>query len=436
MDKFSCYYEQANTLWVAYSGGLDSQVLLHKLWSNTKLRPKIKALHINHGIYPEAETWTDHCRQVSAQLAITLHERYVQLALSKGVSVEEAARKARYEIFSEVLERNDCLLMAHHQDDQMETVLLQLIRGSGLAGLAAMPQVTEMASGYCLRPLLTESRQNLLAYAKAYNLAWIEDHSNNNCRFHRNYLRHKIIPLLKQRWPSAAKTISRSAYHLQESLQILQDYLHQLHQGCVGILPNTLDLEKLNQFTDHYRVAILRYWCEQTGVAIPPYKIIMEILKQISSDSENINIDIRWQGVSLRRYRKHLFLLKHKKLVNLINLEIKWDFKTPIAIPGIGRIEMHRDDGITLDMNRLLAETHHVFIRFRKGGERCHPAGRVGSHPLKKCFQEWGVPPWQRSQVPLLYVGEEIIAVVGYCICQSYALKGNGKGFKPLLKAS
>ena len=213
------------TYWVAYSGGLDSSVLLSLFAELRRQLPiKLKAIHINHGLSPNASTWASLCATQCQSLQISYLERSVQVNANDGESIEEVARKKRYAVFAKCLEDGDILLTAHHQDDQAETFLLQLLRGAGVKGLAAMPQVKAFARGQHMRPLLEFSRSHLQAYAKERQLVWVDDESNLNLDFARNYIRHQLMPVLLQQWEGASDVIARSAAHCAEAQALLEEY--------------------------------------------------------------------------------------------------------------------------------------------------------------------------------------------------------------------
>ena len=220
---------------VAYSGGKDSHVLLDLLSRSERLKPKLGALHVNHGLSEYAKAWEQHCLEVCEALAIPLIRDVVDAKPQQGESPEEAARNARYRVFNSLpFDNNDCFLMAHHQNDQAETLLLQLFRGAGLAGLAAMPVWSELASGMkACRPLLNQPQARIDDYAKQHALSWVEDESNLDLRFDRNFLRHQIVPLLQQRWPSVASNISRSADHCAEAMLILDQSVETRHADAI-----------------------------------------------------------------------------------------------------------------------------------------------------------------------------------------------------------
>ncbi len=273
----------AQRYWVAYSGGVDSHVLLHAM---AALRPQLtatlNAVHVNHGLNPAASEWAAHCVSVCEALDIACHLFNVDAHAQKGESPEAAARDARYHAFSQLIERGDLLLTAHHQEDQSETLLLQLLRGAGPHGLAAMPALCRFSAGNLARPLLAISQAQIEQYANDKLLHWIEDPSNQDRGVERNYLRHEIIPSFKSHWPAFAKTVSRSAGHCAEAVELLDELaaegLHQL-TGWVKDqpVPLTLPLPDLQQMTPQRRRNILRYWLRIRELPIVSTKVMAQV---------------------------------------------------------------------------------------------------------------------------------------------------------------
>ena len=408
----------AQRYWVAYSGGCDSTVLLHALASLREQFPaELHALHVNHNLREAASGWAAHCRRVCETLAVPLHEAKVDARGARGESPEAAARAARYRIFTEVLQSGDGLLLAHHRDDQAETLLLQLLRGSGPRGLAAMPLHRPLGAGWLGRPLLDFSRQDLCRYAAAEKLQWIADPSNLDTDFDRNFLRQRVMPLLQQRWPAATTTLARAADHQAETADLLHQLAEEDWQLTGGAQADTLRIDCLMQLSPQRQRNVLRYWIDTVNnLPLPDRQRLVRILTEVIPAAEDAEPCIRWPGGQVRRYAGLLYLLAADPV--LITASLEWDLSDLLelgdgralqAIPASG-------DGLKAD----LPESANITVRFRKGGEVCRPAGRGHRHALKNLLQEWGVPPWERSRVPLLCVNGDIAAVVGYCVCEPY----------------
>ncbi len=403
---------------IAYSGGLDSTALLHLLVTLREQDPTIllTAIHVNHHLSPNAEQWVQHCLQICSQLKVPCIIENVQAKSQIKESPEQAARDARYAALAQHLSSDTVLLTAHTQDDQAETVLLQLLRGSGVKGLSAMPLITPFAKSYLLRPLLATSRAELLSFVLEKNLLWIEDESNQQLRYDRNYIRHQIMPLLQKRWPEANKTLSRAASHCASADQLLVDLAEQDWSKCKGNQVNTLSCQKLLALTEARRFNVLRYWLQSLQFPLPSTIKLKKIQAEVLFASADAEPLLCWDEVEVRRYRDDLYALPIAKLFEN-KVSIDWNLQSELKLPAkMGTLiaTSQPNNGLYLPPNSKIS------IRFRTGGERCHPLGRSGSHPLKKLMQEWAIPPWQRDHVPLLFVENELVAVVGYCIAENW----------------
>lgn len=414
-------------LWIAYSGGLDSHVLLHSLVQLREDNPELqlRAIHINHGLNLNASKWGEHCVRVCDALDVPCVVKNVDPNIyAEQTNLEEIARNQRYQIFSTILEEKDCVLTAHHLDDQAETLLLRLLRGAGLEGLSAMVPKRSLARGILIRPLLDISRASLVAYAKRENLIWIEDESNSDTRFNRNYLRHEIMPLLQARWPGAHKVFSRTALLCRETHELLDEVLTQDLTTVVGSVVNTLSVPALKKLSNTRQKTLLRLWLKQLNLPLPNSKKLEQLQQDCLNSKEDATPVVRWGEVEVCRFNHNLYampaLLPHDAKVI-----IPWDMQKPLVLPakiGILTANINASSGI------FIPEGEIVSIRFRQTGERFHPLGRQGSHPLKKLWQEWKVPPWCRDRIPLLYIGDHLAMVVGFAIAQEYGMPSHRRG--------
>lgn len=411
--------------WVAYSGGLDSQVLLHAL-SCLLPKKRLRALHVNHGWHVNATQWVAICRQTCEKLGISCDIISIDACSKSGESPEAYARIARYTAMTQKIPFGDFLLTAHHRNDQAETLLLQLLRGSGLKGLASMPFCQEFSKTNVLRPLLDFTRLELYIYAQEHQLTWIEDDSNKDLRFNRNYIRHQVLPLIQQRWPQADKTIARAAANLAEADSLLDEIAHQDWLLLKGSAPNILIISSLQKLSTRRRNNVLRYWLKQLGYSLPSQKQLLQIdilLKSRIDASPQVN----WGNIQLRRYRDNIYALN--LVENEKNFEaelISWKFDQTIVLPTLDQLTAKQVLGVGL--NDSLLKERQVNVTFRQGGERFYSRNRQGSHPLKKLFQEWAIPPWQRNKIPLIYYQKKLIAVVGYDIDPRFAAKQHELG--------
>lgn len=427
-------FPQVKRFWIAYSGGLDSHVLLHVMSTllKSEQRYTLHAVHINHHLSPNAHKWDEHCAAVCKSLNIPYQSHQVDVKAEVGQSLEAIARQKRYEIFNDIMDPQDCLLTAHHQDDQAETVLLQLLRGAGPKGLSGMPSFGRLSKGFHWRPLLKYTRANLFSYAEAHNLSWIDDESNFDTQIARNYLRHDVMPLLKEQWPALSKTLSRSAEHCAEAMTFLDELACQDLQILAGKLPNTLSISALCKLNAARQKNVIRYWLQQLALPLPSDIKLQHVCSDILRSRSDAMPLVKWSGVEMRRHRNALYAMPPLEKISE-SIEIPWnDLQHPLPLPGsLGSLQATpHAKGIVFPTNA------HLTIRFRQGGERCHLATSQGSRSLKKLFQEWDVPSWQRNRIPLLYCNDQLACVVGYCVCRDFIASSNEKSWKIYLDAN
>ncbi len=418
---------------VAYSGGLDSQVLLHALASRrSELPAPLQAIHIHHGLQPDADHWAEQCRAYCREQQIPLTLVECDVKVGKGESLEAAARDARYHAFREQMGDGDILLTAHHCDDQAETVLLQLLRGSGLRGLSAMPFLAPFGPGYLARPLLDFSRAQLAAYAAGEGLEWAEDASNRDIAYDRNFLRQQVLPLLVGRWPALGRTLSRSARHCAEAQRLIDEMaqadLDLLRSGegeyqrAPASITSSLSLTGLGQLPPPRARAVLRAWIRESDYRLPDTARLDRLLREMTEAAADRNPMIHWAGVEARRYRDRLYLMPPLPAFDESSI-IEWDGETSLQLPsGLGLLTIEKGkEGI--DRQRWLSG--RIRVRFRSGGECCRPASHARNRPLKKLFQEEGIPPWLRARIPLITIDDQLAAVAGLWLCEPFrATKG------------
>lgn len=418
----------AKTYSIAYSGGLDSHVLLHVCAELRKhYAIALKAVYINHGLSPNAAAWAAHCETVCRDLNIEYRSVNITIIAKPGDSPEAIARDGRYKAFVDCVNEDDVLLTAHHQDDQAETVLLQLMRGAGPKGLAAMPAIKPFAKGFHGRPFLNVSRKTLESYANHYGLQWIEDESNRNVNFSRNYVRHDIIPLLKKRWPSVTSALSRVAAHCAET-QALMDVMMDDHLKSV-LSGKGLAITRLLTLSSPLQRQVLRRWFSTLHFPIPSSAKMQQIQQTLLQAAHDKLPHITWGDVELRRYQDVLYAMKRLPMHDDTK-NYGWDFSESLTLPNVGHLHAELTAGQGLRKN-----IKQVVVRFRQGGEYCRLPGRAFHHELKKLFQEWGVPPWERARVPLLFVENKLIAVVGYHLDEDYAAKEGEQGWRVSLSS-
>jgi tRNA(Ile)-lysidine synthase len=388
---------------VALSGGLDSTVLLHLLASlaQREALPPLSAIHIHHGLQAAADAWPAHCRELCAALSVPLQVEYVQVA--PGASLERAARAARYAAFAARLGAGEVLLTAQHRDDQAETLLFRLLRGAGVQGLSAMPASRALGAGRLVRPLLNCSRDELLAYAREHKLSWIEDPSNSDERFSRNYLRHQVLPALLSRWPQASANMARSAAHLSEAGQLL-DELAQQDMAAAQVsaefawlpLPN-LALPALRSLSEPRQRNALRYWLRPlTAMPDSEHWAGWQALRDAALDAAPV-----WKLAAgeLRRSDERLWWLAGDWLRSPAPLDAVIQGNQQLVLPGNGLVHT---DGILPSGNWRLG--------YRRGGEQILLPGR-GHRDLKRLFNELRVPAFVRDRLPLLRLDNQVVAI-------------------------
>lgn len=411
------------TYWVAYSGGIDSHVLLAlcaEFRRHTSI--KLRAIHINHNLSPHAQAWSNHCKAICAEYDIDLIVREIKLDLQAGESLEEEARKKRYAVFAEYVNIDDVLLTAHHQDDQAETMLMQLMRGAGLKGLSAMPAMKVFAKGWHARPLLDVDRVNLQQYAQANQLRWIDDESNQNSKMTRNFIRHHVLSVLKERWSSATNVIARSAAHCAEAQALLEQFALELCEQVKGSVENTLSIQKLLTLEEAKQRLVLRTWIHGCGFSLPNVDKIEVIRSNVLTAANDRMPCVTWGEVEVRRFRDDLFLLSALKQHKVQQCH-DWNLQQPLVLPHVGVLQAEK-----VNAQNSLRMVGDVQVRFRQGGEVINLPNR-GRHKLKNLFQEWNVTPWLRDRIPLIFIGETCIAAVGYFIDPDYVADANESGW-------
>ncbi len=414
----------AQRYWVALSGGLDSTVLLQALAGRRDALPgELRAVHVDHGLNPRSRDWQRHCERLCAALGVPLECRRVEVSPATGESLEAVAREQRYAAFRSLLSPGDLLLLAQHQDDQLETFLLQALRGAGVRGLAAMPEEALSEGLHLARPLLPYPRAELEAWARAEGLAWVEDPSNADTGFDRNYLRHEVLSRLKARWPAAGETLSRSARLCAEADGLMRE-LAEEDATCYH-LGDTLPLKALVELSAPRARNLLRYWLQGRGLALPPAHKLEEILRQAGARTDR-NPCVDWEGAEVRRYRLRLYAQRP-----VAPAPAGFSLK-PGAIhelgAGLGALRLVPAQGEGL--RAALCGPAGLTVDFRQGGESCRPAGKAHQRPLKKWLQELHVVPWLRDRLPLLHAGDELLAVAGLFVCEPHAARAGEAGLR------
>jgi tRNA(Ile)-lysidine synthase len=421
---------ESRHLIVGYSGGVDSHVLLHLLATRPEVLGdhSLSAIYVEHGVQPDSVAWGRHCEIVCRRIGVVFRVLRVDARPGPGESPEAAARQARYRSWEGLLGPEDAVLTAHHLDDQAETLLLQLLRGAGPRGLAAMPASAALGRGRLLRPLLEVPRTEILAYARAHDLCWIEDASNADPRFDRNYLRHEILPRLTARWPGAARALARSAGLCAEAAALTEEQGNTDLAALTAHAPSCLSIEALRRLPAARQRNALRCWFRRLTLPVPSAAQLERIQRDAVASPRDRRPHIHWPGGEVRRYRDWLFAMRP---LGDHDIDRIWPLRTdtPAGIPGIGQVSLEWAPGAGLDSASL--NDKRLTVRFRRGGERLRPAGQLHVRSLKKLFQEAGVPPWERSRTPLIYVGDQLAAVPGLWLEAAFAVPPDEIGWQP-----
>jgi len=409
---------------VGLSGGVDSVVLLHLLHRlSGRFSWHLSAIHVHHGISPSADRWAEFCADLCARYQIDLHTERVDITPLREHGIEGAARKLRHAAFAR--QTCDFVALAHHADDQAETLLLQLLRGAGVRGASAMPQLAARNGTVTLvRPLLHCSRREILEYAAEHQLPWIEDESNTDDRYPRNFLRHRVLPLLGERFPVYRDTLSRSAQHFAEANRLL-DELAQL-DGAHAIDGATLSVQVLLTLGPVRAKNLLRYFLHRLGAPMPQSAQLDDMLAQVCGARQDAAVCVSYGDWQVRRYRGKIHALRAPGEFDRY-MVLYWHGEEELDWPALdARLLFDRKCDVTdagpgssaISLPRL--QRAPVTLRVRQGGEslRLHPAASTRS--LKNLLQELLIPPWQRDRLPLLYCGEELACVAGIAVAADY----------------
>ncbi|PKM31177.1 MAG: tRNA lysidine(34) synthetase TilS [Gammaproteobacteria bacterium HGW-Gammaproteobacteria-11] len=402
--------KDAPVWWLGLSGGMDSMLLLDVL---VELRdhhalPPLKALHVHHGLHADADGWVTHCAAECRRRGVELVIERVKLA--DGPSIEAQARDARYQAFVRHMGQGDCLLLAHHQDDQLETLLFRILRGTGLRGLAGMPKRRPLGSGYLFRPLLDWTRAELAEAAQQRGLQWIEDPANQDPRFARTALRHTLLPLLQREWPGSGRHLLRLAEHAQEANLLLDERAQEDSQSLsMGVTDpwlkgwQSLDCAGLQRLSPARQANLLRYWLRTQADLSPPHAVLDTLLGQLGAADDSQPM-VNLSGWQLIRSSGRLWLLKTG--IPPVAPMLISPLQPVIQLPDNGQLHCSVQAGA---IRGLEGEWQ---LRYRQGGEQIKLPGRP-TQALKDLFQQAGLPVWLRSRIPLLYCDQQLVSVGG-----------------------
>lgn len=430
-------------IFLGLSGGLDSMVLLHAL-AALELTVPVIALHVNHQISPYSNQWQAQCEASCRALNVPFLAERVAVKVS-GRGLEDAARAARYAVFEQHLQAGDVLLTAHHADDQAETLLLRLLRGAGPRGLAAMASARPLGLGTLCRPLLTVARAALQTYAEAQQLVWVDDESNADIHYDRNFLRHQIMPLLAQRWPQVNQRFQQSAKLCGDADQLLGELAAEdlsRSERCAERLGESLCLVFLVSLSLARRHNLLRHWLQLQGCTVPEQSHLLQVEQQLIAGRQDAEAAVTWGGMTLHRYRNRLYAVpvveggveggagSDNQTTDFLggSVTLGGQDKRCVLIGG-GSLSFEYCESVP-DNRYLRADLTSLQLTRRQGGERCQPAGRTHSQTLKRLLQEYALEPWWRPQLPLIFCNDHLVAVGDLWICQEFNAAPGQAGYR------
>ena len=428
--SLSASHKKVKSMTVALSGGIDSVVLLHLLHQLQKTQNfTLKASHVHHGLSKNADKWVKFCEKLCTKLSIPLDVNYVKLPQKKSLGIEGEARQLRYEKLFQ--SQTDLVVLAHHEDDQAETFLLQLIRGAGVKGLSSMAHFD--ATRRLWRPLLNASRIDIESYAKKYRLKWIEDESNQNIDFDRNFIRSKVLPILKNRFNHIIKVISRSSSHLAEAQHLLDDLAKMdLKSHLKSISHNhKLKVKTLEKLSNSRAKNALRFWLEINDQMMPSKDLLDELLRQVLTAKKDADLKIELsKDFEIRRYQDEIYVVPKKQKIQK-NYEIIWTGEPEIILPNGQKLTFKKTKGRGIHLKFL--NEQKLIIRNRQGGEFFKPDSKRPTKKIKQLLQESDLPPWDRENLPLIFLGNDLVCVPNFGIDVKFQTKPKEVGLEVIL---
>ncbi len=420
-------HRKIKSMTVALSGGMDSVVLLHLLHAMQKKHGFIlEACHVHHGLSKNADKWVKFCEKLCKKLSISLEVHYIKLPQKKSLGIEGEARHLRYEKLLQA--KSDLVVLAHHEDDQAETFLLQLIRGAGVKGLSCMAHFD--AEKKLWRPLLNSARIEIESYAKQQKIKWVEDESNQNNDFDRNFIRLKVLPILKNRFNHIIKVISRSSAHLAEMQILLDDLAKKDLKNCFKstIYIHKLKVETLNKLSQPRAKNALRFWLEKNDQLMPSKDLLDELLRQVLYAKKDATLKIELsQSHEIRRYKNEIYVLKKNIKIHK-SYEIFWQGEKEILLPNGTKLHFKKVKGRGIDLKIL--NNQKLKIMNRVGGENFKPDSKRPSRKLKQLLQESNIPPWERENFPLIFSNDDLVCVPNFGVDVKYQVKPYENGLE------
>lgn len=424
-------------LCIALSGGLDSMVLLHLSHHFVKqsgLDLSLHVIHVNHGISKQSDNWQDFCRDECKKQSIIFYAEKVSPMIDgdSKTGIETRARTLRYQVFKNYCQENDLLLMAHQRDDQVETLLFRLFRGNGGKALSGIPEVRELEGTFLLRPLLDVDRNKLALWAEKNNLEWIDDESNQDTYFARNFIREDIISRIKSRWPKLNESLARVSRLQSEQQHLLREVALEDFKNLSCQNPvltrwgECLGIRGLQNLSKARQKNLLRFWMEERNIQMPSTQRLEQLLASLNQQALPAFEIMSWKDedslVSWHGFEEQLFLIKHKHLQEVDETSATWN----LPLQSCCRFVQHEYCCVMEQSDRDLLDKRFSLLQveYRSAGVRCQPVGRNRSQLLKKLFQEYCVPPWERDFIPLFYAdaqGEKKLVAVGdLWVCKGF----------------
>lgn len=382
---------------VAFSGGLDSATLLHALSRSDRARERgLRAVHVDHGIHDDSAQWAEHCQEFADTCGVKIDVCTVEVLRTRGLGLEASARRARYGEIERLMTAGEIVALAHHRDDQAETVLLKLLRGAGPEGIGAMRPLRRLGRGLAWRPLLGLPRAAMREYAEQQRIRWITDPSNADPGIDRNFLRMQVMPRIVSRWPEAEASIAQSATWARAAAEFIEAEADRALARLQGLDPATLQFRDWLEMPQALRDPVLRRWLRALDLPEPTHYQAAELVRQLGEAGEDRQPCVRWPGAEVRRYRELLHALPPLQVP-------PFDWVAPfdgsaLALPmNLGTLRL-------VDTQRLSATvTDDLHVRFRRGGESLRLEAGGHTRELRDLFQEAGIPPWQRGRLPLVF---------------------------------
>ena len=409
---------------IALSGGIDSVVLLHALSQlKVKLKLQLSAIHINHDLSSNADDWLIFCHNKCKELGIPIKSEKINIKHDISMGIEAAARKGRYQALETY--RKGILVLGHHQNDQAETLLLQLFRGSGLNGLAAMPLYDQ--ERFIWRPLLKINKEIIEGYAKENSLNFIKDESNDNLQFDRNFLRKNVLPLIKSRYPDIINTISRSSENIAEGLNLHKAIAKEDANIFFSKNKERLSLTMIKVLEKERVVNLIRWWLDVNKKMMPSKKTMSELYKQIKNVKKDalLNIDIS-ESISIKAYRDELFLVE--KGIKIDPYELIWRGEELVELPGNTKLIFKKSLGAGFSLSKIGSKT--LTIQNRNGGESFKPKNNQPTRTLKYLLQTSNIPPWKRQLMPLIFSENDLVAVPNFGVHYKFQAEENESGWE------